>query len=231
MSRTKRFITSLTLFLLCTFLFTRPWQAGGMPNVYSCKKNDLMQIALTFDDGPHPRYTPEILDILDRYGICATFFVVGQNANAYPELILQEYEKGHEIANHTYSHLKLASTQSVDLRKELLRTDDVIEKIIGERTALFRPPEGFYTEAIARDSKALGYKLILWNIDTRDWSHCPIEKIVSTVKKNVKSGDILLFHDYIAKNSPTPQALEIIIPYLLEEGFQFVTVSELLAEA
>jgi peptidoglycan/xylan/chitin deacetylase (PgdA/CDA1 family) len=230
MSHTKRFFCVLTLLFVCTAFCTTPLRAGNIPNVYSCKKNDLMQIALTFDDGPHPRYTPQILDVLDRYGIRATFFIVGQNASAYPELLLREQQACHEIANHTYSHLKLKSKGEAALFEELSRTDALIERITGARPRLFRPPEGVCNPTIAQCSSSFGYKLILWNVDTRDWASSSVDSIVSAVKKNVKSGDILLFHDYIAHNSPTPQALQILIPYLLGEGFQFVTVSELLCD-
>ncbi len=187
-----------------------------------------MKIALTFDDGPHPIYTQQILTLLAKYEIAATFFLIGENVKTSPDLVKQIYENGHEIGNHTYSHLKLAKSDVQTLQKELRATDHAVFEIIGEHPHLFRPPEGFCNKQLAKCSADWGYKVILWNIDTKDWAHTPADKIVRYVKSNVKSGDILLFHDYIAKDSPTLASLEVLIPYLLEEGFQFVTVSELL---
>ncbi len=187
-----------------------------------------MKIALTFDDGPHPIHTPKILALLEKYNVSATFFLIGENVKTSPDLVKQIYENGHEIGNHTYSHLKLSASDEATLRKELSDTDHAIFEIIGAHPQLFRPPEGFCNKQLAKCSADWGYKVILWNIDTRDWAHTPVSKIVRYVKTNVKSGDILLFHDYIAKDSPTVESLEILIPHLLEQGYQFVTVSELL---
>ncbi len=216
---------ALAFLICCSFPF--PFYAAS--NIYSCRKNDDMMIALTFDDGPHPQYTQEILDILDRYDIRATFFLIGSCAEQYPDLVAKEVEKGHEIGNHTYSHLKLYQSSTSTLKEELAKTDGILSSLTQQKISLFRPPEGYCSKSIAAVTEDFGYKVILWNIDTRDWAHTPTEKIVSHVKKNVKSGDILLFHDYIAKNSPTPRALEVLIPFLLSEGYRFVTVSELIS--
>jgi polysaccharide deacetylase family sporulation protein PdaB len=225
MSKIKRIVSfSLVFVWLLSFCI----RALDVPNVYSSCENNAMQIALTFDDGPHPVYTPKILEILEKYQIPATFFMIGENVASYPSLVKKVFERGHEIGNHTYSHPKLNRCEKKTLHQELQRTDQAIFEAVDCHPTLFRPPEGFCNELLAKQSAQWGYKVILWNIDTRDWAHTPVENIVSYVKKNVKSGDILLFHDYIAKDSPTPKALEILIPYLLEEGYQFVTVSELL---
>ncbi len=226
MQTVKRYCAVLCAFLL---IFAANASFYAASNVYSYCKNDDRKIALTFDDGPHPKYTAEILEILDRYDIRATFFLIGSCAKEYPDLVRQEVEKGHEIGNHTYSHLKLYHATQSALKEELSKTDTLLTQLTQKNIRLFRPPEGYCSKSITALSEDFGYQVILWNIDTRDWAHTPLDTIVTNVKKNVKSGDILLFHDYIAKDSPTPAALEILIPYLLSEGYRFVTVSELIS--
>ncbi len=190
--------------------------------------NAKKRLALTFDDGPHKKYTAEILSVLDKYGVKATFFVIGQNAEQYPELIKAEYESGHEIGNHTYSHKRLGSVNCSAMLEEIKKTDDIICKITGECPILFRPPEGRTSSELEAAVFAESKKTVLWTVDTRDWAHNPIDRIVKTVKTNVKNGSIILFHDYITPNSDTPEALGILIPYLMAQNYEFVTVSELL---
>lgn len=190
--------------------------------------NSLKRIALTFDDGPHYKYTPEILDILKEYGAKATFFVVGELAERYPELILREIAEGHEVANHTWSHPKMSKLSQAKLTEEILRTERLLNEIADYRPKLFRPPEGSFrrsSEELAEDND---YTLIMWTVDTRDWAHTPVDKIVETVLTQTGSGSIILCHDFIGRDSPTPEALRIIIPRLLDDGYEFVTVSELL---
>ena len=196
--------------------------------VYSHRKNEKMLISLTFDDGPHPRYTPEILDILKKYDIRATFFVVGQNASYYPELVKRCQDEGHEIANHTYSHKNLSKDSFEDICREVRDTENVIYENLDTRTKLLRPPGGLYGKSVIKAAAELDYTLVLWTVDTRDWAHTPPEKIAKKVTTSIKSGDIILMHDFIGKNSPTPEALKKIIPALLKKGYKFVTVSELL---
>lgn len=197
--------------------------------VYRKIKNDGHKIALTFDDGPHPRYTPEILDILDEYNIRATFFIIGVNAKYYPETLQLISERGHEIANHTYTHPHVSHIDTSDLEREVEDCETEILSIVDERTKLFRPPEGLIDESLLSAMNKLDYKVVLWNIDTRDWAHTPPEKISQHVIGNISDGDIILMHDYIGKNSPTPEALRLFLPILIEKGYKFVTISELIA--
>lgn len=195
---------------------------------YSGKKNDMV-IALTFDDGPHPSQTLKILDILDKYGIKATFFAIGVNAEYYSESIKEAVARGHEIGNHTYSHPKLDKLDSNALKQEILRSEKSIYDVCGYKTDLMRPPEGLVGTDLKEIARDLGYKVILWDIDTRDWAHTSPYEISRNVLKNVSSGDIILMHDYIGKNSPTAEAIELFIPKLLDMGYRFVTVSELIS--
>lgn len=187
------------------------------------------RIALTFDDGPHPEYTAQILDILAEYGIHATFFVIGENADLYPELLQRTVAEGHEIGNHTQTHpLKNLSREKME--QELSACETTIGEWIDCRPRLFRPPGGIISGTVTALAEDHRYRVILWSIDTRDWAHTPVKEITKTVLDGVGAGDIILMHDGIKSNSPTPQALRILIPILLERGYRFVTVSELLDE-
>ncbi len=205
-----------------------PFTRDNDDSVYSWHRNSDNKIALTFDDGPSSKYTEKILSILDEYNIKATFFVVGANAKEYPDIIKKEIACGHELANHTYSHANLRSLKFDIAKEELCKTERTIAEICNYRTRLIRPPGGKYSDGIKTLAESLDYKLVLWSIDTRDWAHSSVESICKNVLNNVVSGDIILFHDYIPHESPTPEALRIIIPTLIERGFSFVTVSELI---
>ena len=190
--------------------------------------NEGKRIALTFDDGPHPRYTPQILDILAEFGVEATFFVVGTNAETYPDLIRRELAEGHEVGNHTYNHYHTPSMSAEVLQRDVCKCNDVLEKIMGERPRLFRPPEGVCNEAIKSVCSDRGYTIVMWSVDTRDWAHPSVAEICRNIRDNTSDGAIILMHDFIGKNSPTPEALRRIIPMLQESGYEFVTVSRLL---
>lgn len=195
---------------------------------YRSVPTERKQIALTFDDGPHPRLTPRILEILDRYGVRATFFMIGKNVTDYPSAARMVAESGHEIGNHTASHIRLDRVGADRARSELTQCADAIEAVCGARPTLFRPPEG------GTDAELLGvcgeedYRVILWSVDTRDWESKNAQVIASRVLSDACPGDIILLHDFIGTNSRTPEALELIIPALLAKGYEFVTVSELI---
>lgn len=187
-----------------------------------------MKIALTFDDGPNAVYTEQILEILKENEIHATFFVIGENAKRYPDLITREITEGHEVGNHTYHHPHLKKLTSDALRNEILLGEETLYEIDDYRPRLFRPPEGMCNEEIISCAEELDYSVILWSIDTLDWAHNSVEKIVDTIMSDIRDGDIILFHDHVTKVSPTPEALRMIIPRLKELGYSFVTVSELI---
>lgn len=193
------------------------------------RANSEMKIALTFDDGPSERYTEEILEILDEYGIKATFFVIGKCCDENPDLLKMVYDCGHEIGNHTYSHRHPSAKDPAVIRDEIKRTEDSVKAITGESPVLFRPPEGAYTDSVVKIASELGCKTVLWSVDTLDWRRPSAEKIVDRVMKDTASGSIILCHDNVVGESNTPAALRMFIPRLLEQGYVFVTVSELLA--
>lgn len=185
-------------------------------------------IALTFDDGPHPKETNQILDVLDKYNVKGTFFVVGKHANWYSKPLIRATKEGHEIANHTFSHPDISNLSSDDIKREIKECEDTLIKLTGKRPTLFRPPYGSYSEEklgeIARES---GYKIILWTtLDAKDWKNPPSSQIANTIISKAQNGDIILLHDYGTEN--TVKALDTIIPEMMKKGYKFVTVSELI---
>ena len=197
-------------------------------DVYRKHENQYKKIALTFDDGPHPRLTPKILEVLDKYNVKATFFTVGVNVHYYPDAFEQILSHGHEIGNHTYTHPHVSRIDTGTLKGEIERCEAEIYEHGEYKTKLFRPPEGMIDNGVTSLLKELDYKVILWDIDTRDWDHTPAIEIAKMVEKGVSSGDIILMHDYISYDSPTVEALDIFLPILIEKGYQFVTVGELI---
>ena len=220
----KKSITALLVVAILASIFALSCYA--QPSTPSQAK----RIALTFDDGPHPRQTRAILDVLDRYGIKATFFVIGVNAKNYPSALSEVLVRGHEIGNHTTTHPHAAKLDACAFRDEICDCEQEIFAQTGIKCTLFRPPEGAMTDTMRRVIKDLGYTNVLWTLETRDWAHTPPEQISDYIIQNAKNGDIILMHDYIGANSPTVQALERFIPVLLQQGFTFVTVGELLGQ-
>ena len=195
--------------------------------VYHSRPNDRMEIALSFDDGPHPRLTPRILDILEEYGIRATFFMVGENVGYYPAAAHAVAEAGHEIANHTFSHRRFGHMGAEDLRREITACEEALASVTDTPVRLVRPPEGEMNDMVRLVAGELDYRIILWDVDTRDWAHTPPETIAKHILDTIRPGDIILMHDFIGYDSPTPEALRRVIPALLERGYRFVTVGEL----
>ena len=206
-----------------------PLRALAEHQVYRSVKTNSMQIAITFDDGPHPTLTPEILKILDRYHVQATFFMVGVNVQNYPDAARAVIAAGHEVGNHTFTHGQIGRLSAGEVSREVGDCETVLEELCEYRPHLFRPPQGVVNEAIERCSRDNDYDLILWSLDTRDWENKNTDEIVERVLSTVTAGDIILMHDYIGHHSKTPEALEILLPKLLERGFEPVTVSRLLA--
>jgi len=188
-------------------------------------------IALTFDDGPNPTQTLQILDLLKKYKAKATFFIIGNRAERFPHIVRMEAADGHELANHTYRHSYYNGSRSYDaLKRDIAATQAAIAGASGVTTRLFRPPGGYYSEGMVSAVNLSGHLTVLWSWhqDTEDWKTPPTAKIVNKVLNNARGGDIVLFHDHVEGKSNTPAALEQILPELQRRGFAFVTVSELL---
>ncbi|MGC8832801.1 MAG: polysaccharide deacetylase family protein [Armatimonadota bacterium] len=183
------------------------------------------EIALTFDDGPHPAYTPKLLDILDRYGVKATFFVVGMMARRYPNLVKEEAAKGHVVGNHTYHHVDLTKLSEEEIADEIQRCDAVLKRILGKQPRYFRPPGGDYNAKIAQISQAMGHTMVLWTDDPGDYANPGEDVILERTLGRVRNGGIILMHDGIQQ---TIDVLPTIITYLRNKGYRFVTVDEML---
>jgi peptidoglycan/xylan/chitin deacetylase (PgdA/CDA1 family) len=184
-------------------------------------------IAMTFDDGPSEKLTPELLDLLAQHHIRATFFVIGQNVVEHPEILQRALREGHEIGSHSWSHPAFAKMSDVKVRAELQKTDDAIKQAIGQRPTLMRPPYGSIT---ARQkqwiNQEFGYRMILWDVDPLDWKRPGPAVVTSRIIKQTRPGSIILAHDI---HPGTIQAMPDTFTQLLAKGFKFVTVSELIA--
>ncbi|WP_432355673.1 polysaccharide deacetylase family protein [Sporosarcina sp. A2] len=191
-------------------------------------KTENKVVAITFDDGPHPKYTKEILDVLEKHQAKATFFALGQHAEKYPDLVLREFNDGHEVANHTYSHSKFKTTKQ--FKQELIDTNEVIYGITGTYPKLFRPVEGNYNDRLINIAVEQNFKVVMWSWhqDTEDWKEPGVTKIVEKILTGTKPGDVILFHDGGGKRSQTVQALDEVLPELRKQGYEFVTVTELM---
>ena len=180
------------------------------------------KVALTFDDGPHPKYTEELLDGLKERGVHVTFFVTGEHAEQYPELIRRMSDEGHLIGNHTYSHIQLKKNNHEKFKEELIRTNEIISGITGRDVTFVRPPYGTWEKKFETE---LNMFPVLWNIDPLDWcsdnADCVSRKVLSKVKEN----DIILLHD---QYESSVQAALAIIDAMQKEGYEFVTVEEIL---
>ena len=188
-------------------------------------------VALTFDDGPDPVATPAILKLLKQYDAKASFFVVGNRVDEYPEIVLQEFNEGHEIGNHTYKHTYFNLKRNEQLlAEEITRTEDSIFALTGQRPILFRPPGGFYNNNLIDYTTSHGYLAVLWSWhqDTKDWARPGAWKIRDKVLRNLRSGDIILMHDHVENSLQTVEALKTILPELQKRGYRCITVSELL---
>lgn len=183
------------------------------------------QVALTFDDGPHKELTPKLLDILSAESVPATFFVLGQSAEAHGEILKQMQTGGHEIANHSWGHPAFTKISQDRVRQELSKTSRVIEALTGSAPMLMRPPYGALNHKVRDTIRAEGLEIVLWDVDPQDWKKPGPEEITRRVLESAKDGNIILLHDI---HPGTVAAVPSIIRGLRNKGFEFVTTSELL---
>ena len=190
------------------------------------------KIALTFDDGPYEPYTSQILDILKRYNIHSTFFLIGKNIERYPEAVKRIQEHGHEIGNHTYTHRRFFYTLFPAIRDDINRCQNLIRNITGINTNLFRQPLGFRNPSIVKMVEDLNMHMIGWTFRTYDGTDQNPERIIKRALDNVSNGAIIVMHDGCDKENRkkdgTVEALPVILNRLIKDGYKFVKVSELL---
>jgi peptidoglycan/xylan/chitin deacetylase (PgdA/CDA1 family) len=179
-------------------------------------------VALTYDDGPYSPVTNRILDTLERYDAKATFFVVGNRVSSYSSTVKRAYNMGCEIANHTYNHTFLTSASSSTISNEINRTNSAVKSVTGQSPVIVRAPGG---DLNSRVLSTVNYPFVGWDVDTLDWSSRNASSVIAKVKGNVRNGSIVLMHDLY---SSTATATETIVPWLIDEGYCLVTVSELM---
>ncbi len=184
-------------------------------------------LALTFDDGPHPKNTPRLLDLLKERGVKATFYVIGQNVAQYPDIARRIVEEGHEIGNHSYTHPALPKLSAARLAEEISKSNDVIQQATGVLPTTMRPPYGAINAAITkRLNEEFQLPVILWSVDPQDWKIRKAPHVSNHILQNSNAGAIVLAHDI---HPSTIDAMPATLDGLLAKGFQFVTVSELIA--
>lgn len=191
---------------------------------------DLPEIALTFDDGPNPFYTPQILAILQQYEIKATFFDIGYLVEDYPALVRQEYNAGNTVADHSWSHPDLTRLSAGGVRSQLAAASDVIRSVIGVPPTFFRPPYGAFDSVVMQQAGALNLSAIIWNDEARDWLLPGVNVIIHRILALARNGAIILLHDGGGNRAQTVAALPTIISTLLARGFHFVTIQQLVRD-
>lgn len=190
----------------------------------SGKAEEPKKIALTFDDGPHPYYTEQLLDGLKERGVQATFFVTGEHASLHPDIIKRMEEEGHLIGNHTYSHMQLNSGNREKFKQELIDTNEILEEITGREIEYVRPPYGTWDKGFEEELDMIP---VLWTIDPLDWCSSNSEGVAQKVLDKAAENEIILMHDYY--ESSVTAAL-MVVDELLSQGYTLVTVEEILFE-
>lgn len=200
--------------------------------IRSSENKELKRVAITFDDGPDGYFTPQVLDILKEYNVKATFFVVGSLANKNRDVLKRIGQEGHVVASHGWSHSNFTKLSDKKIIQELQKTNDLIEEVLGKPTTLFRLPYGAFNKRVLKTVAKQGYHNIYWSIDPRDWSGISYKEILGHIKKNLEPGAIILLHSSGSKESipNTVKALPHIIEYLQGQGYEMVTVPELLED-
>ena len=230
--RHRGFLGSVALVLAVALIFwavNSPALVGAAAStrelpIYNVQR-DNKAVSLTFDAAWGNEDTQELIDILNSYGVKATFFLVGEWVDKYPESVKQLYDAGMEIANHSDSHPHMSKLSDKEIMNEVTLCNEKIEAITGEAVKLFRCPYGEYDDNVISTINNMGIDVIQWNVDSLDWKDLSAEDIYVRVTSNVVPGSIVLFHNAALH---TPEALADIIEYLLSEGYEIVPVSELL---
>jgi peptidoglycan-N-acetylglucosamine deacetylase len=189
------------------------------------------QVALTFDDGPDLIYTPKILDILKKHQVKATFFLVGENAQRYPQIVRRIIHEGHVVANHSYDHPNFAKVNEVQFHDQIQKTEEILQKLTGYSPKLIRPPYGNINEEQIKWTTSQHFTVINWNVDSLDWRGLTADQVIHNVLDSTSSGSIVLQHSAGGKRgklSGSVQALDVIIDRLKKNGIRMVTVPELL---
>lgn len=222
-------INIILLFINMTFTIEIPDEKSvstGSTEVTSVESKDKIKkkIALTFDDGPHPEYTPKLLDGLKERNVSAAFFLTGENSEQNPEIVERIYREGHIIGNHSYTHVQLSKLSDLEACKEITKANEAIENITGKTPDYIRPPFGSWNKNLDCITNMI---VVLWDVDPLDWQCQNKELVVKRVVSNVKEDDIILLHD---SYQSTVDATFEIIDTLEKEGYEFVSLDEIILE-
>ncbi|MFD0868478.1 polysaccharide deacetylase family protein [Paenibacillus residui] len=189
------------------------------------------KIALTYDDGPDETWTPQVLDVLRDHKVKAAFFCVGWRIQKYPDSLKRIVREGHVVGNHSWNHPDLSKLPVNEVRNEILRTESEINRLTGRKTALLRPPYGALSDPLIKTAMALKYKIILWNVDSLDWSGLTAEQVATNILSHARPGAIILQHSAIGTGGNlqnTVNALPYTIETLRKQGYSFASLPELL---
>jgi peptidoglycan-N-acetylglucosamine deacetylase len=193
-------------------------------------------VALTFDDGPSPEWTPKILAVLKQEQVKATFFLLGKHVLAYPQVARMIVQQGCEIGNHTFSHHVIMNLNQEKIKKEIQAASDAIKEATGITPVFFRPPKAWVTDKDKKIINSLGYETILWSLNSKDWVTFDDKYIVSFILSRIRPGDIILFHDSGGAFSTeggnreeTVKAVRLLVEKLKARGYKVTTVGELLS--
>ncbi|MGF7047454.1 polysaccharide deacetylase family sporulation protein PdaB [Paenibacillus sp. DS2015] len=201
------------------------------PETIKTRGERIKQIALTFDDAPDSRFTAQVLDVLDKHHVKATFFVIGERAKKHPELVARMNREGHSIGNHSYNHPQFSKISFDSFQDQILKTEQIIHQIVGYSPRLIRPPYGDITESQLKWAKAHGYKIINWNVDSLDWKGLSKEEVKKNILSSVGPGSIILQHAGGGEGSDLKgsiEALPEVIQELRDKGYTFVLVADML---
>ena len=203
------------------------------PNFPNClwEGNDKTQnIALTFDDGPHPGYTPKLLEVLEYYNIPASFFVLGFCVERSPHIVQKIYNSGHWIGLHGYIHHNFPLLCATELQQSLEKTQTAISNACGLRSQQVRdvrPPNGFFTPKTLKLLEQWNYRPVMWSVVPEDWVRPGVTTVVQRILKLVKKGSVIVLHDGACGGEDVAQIAKILIPQLLDQGYKFVTINTL----
>jgi len=211
-----------------------PWLyrllAPTFPNCLWSGRGDRNWIALTFDDGPHPEYTPKLLKVLERYDLVASFFCLGSCVRENSDLVREIYQRGHWLGLHGYKHTSFTALSRPELNKSLLLTKEAIAtatNIEPDRLIDVRPPNGLFSPAILKQLQQLGYRVVMWSLVSEDWLNPGIEIIRTRVINGVKNGANIVLHDGCYGGGKDVAAVVAdLIPALLDRGYQFVSIDD-----
>ena len=191
------------------------------------------RIALTYDDGPNDPHTYRLLEVLEKHGARATFFLIGRYVQQRPEIVREVVKAGHAVGNHTFTHPNLAVTSVIQNRLQMEECHRAILEATGEAPRLFRPPFGGRRPATLKIARSIGLEPIMWNVTSYDWQVPPAEKIVKTCVRQMRGGDVILMHDgshraFGADRVQTVLATEMLVERYQADGYEFVTVAEMM---